>query len=159
MVTLLDCSKAFDMVKLLTVGLPVIIIRVLAFVYQEQFAWGKWGNARSKQFRVLNGYRQESVLSPSLFSLYMNELLVKLRNSGIRCHIGGLFFGAAFYADDLVLLAPSRSALQKMLQICEHYAESHSLKSSTDPDPALSKTKCLYIVGKVRGVILGTLNL
>ena len=132
-------------------GLPGIKVRVLVFVYQEQFAWVKWGNARSQQFKIVNGTRQGSVLSPSLFSLYMNELLVKLRNSGLGCHIGGVFFGAALYADDLVLLAPCRSVLQKMLKICENYAEIHNLKFSTDPNPALSKTKCLYMVGKVRG--------
>ena len=82
-ITVLDCSKAFDMVqfstlfeKMLLAGLPVIIVRVLVFVYQEQFAWVKWGNARSQQFKIVNGTRQGSVLSPSLFSLYMNELLV-----------------------------------------------------------------------------------
>ena len=47
--------------------------------------------------------RQGSVLSPALFSLYMNELLVKLRNLGVGCHIGGIFFGAVLYVDDPVL--------------------------------------------------------
>ena len=96
---LLDCSKAFDMVKfstlfrkLATAGLPPIILRVLVFVYEEQFDWVKWGKAKSKQFILMNGTRQGSVLSPSLF---MDELLVKLRNLGICCQISGIFFGAA----------------------------------------------------------------
>ena len=158
MVTLLDCSKAFDMVKfstlfkkLSTAGVPPIILRVLVFVYEEQFAWVKWGNAKSKQFSIVNGTRQGSVLSPSLFSLYMDELLVKLRKLGVGCHISGVFFGAALYADDLVLLAPSRNALQKMLELCDSYAKDHNLVFSTDPNPELSKTKCLFMVGKVRG--------
>ena len=91
------------------------------------------------------------MLSPSLFSLYMDELVVKLRKLGLGCHISGVFFGAALYADDLVLLAPSRSALQQMLQLCEEYSLDHNLAFSTDPSPELSKTKCLYMVGKVRG--------
>ena len=102
MVTLLDCSKAFDMVKFSTLfkklsnaGLPPIILRVLIFVYEEQFAWVKWGKSKSKQFRIVNGTRHGSVLSPSLFSLYMDELIVKLRNLGVGCHISGVFFGAA----------------------------------------------------------------
>ena len=74
-----------------------------------------------------------------------------LRNLGIGCHISGVFFGAALYADDLVLLAPSRNALQKMLDLCAEYAGEHNLVFSTDPNPDLSKTKCLYMVGKVRG--------
>ena len=79
----------------------------------------------------------------------MDELLIKLRNLGIGCHIRGVFFGAALYADDLVLLDPSRNALQKMLDLCEEYAVEHTLVFSTDPNPDLSKTKCLYMVGKV----------
>ena len=123
---------------------------MLVFVYEEQFAWVKWGRSRSQQFRIVNGTRQGSVLSPSLFSLYMDELLVKLRRLGIGCHISGIFFGAAMYADDLILMAPSRNAMQTMLQLCEQYAEEHNLMFSTDPCPELSKTKCLYMVGKVR---------
>ena len=83
--------------------------------------------------------------------LSAQPLLVKLRNLGIGCHISGVFFGAALYADDLVLLAPSRNALQKMLDLCSEYAGEHNLVFSTDPNPDLSKTKCVYMVGKVRG--------
>ena len=55
----------------------------------------KWGKAKSKQFKIVNGTRQGSVLSPALFSLYMDELLVELRKLGVGCHIGGVFYGAA----------------------------------------------------------------
>ena len=158
MVTLLDCSKAFDMVrfstlfkKLSVAGVPPIVIRVLAYVYEEQFAWVKWGESKSRQFKIVNGTRQGSVLSPALFSLYMDELLVELRKLGVGCHISGVFFGAALYADDLVLIAPSRSALQRMLDLCEQYASDHNLVFSTDPNPASSKSKSLYMVGKTRG--------
>ena len=86
-----------------------------------------------------------------MFSLYMDELLVELRKLGVGCHISGVFFGAALYADDLVLIAPSRSALQRMLDLCEQYASDHNLVVSTDPNPASSKSKSLYLVGKTRG--------
>ena len=47
------------------------------------------------------------------------------------------------YADDDWLLAPSRNALQEMLQTCEEYNEEHGLRFSTDPKPEKSKTKCI----------------
>ena len=81
----------------------------LIFVYEEQTAWVSWGRARSEQFGIVNGTRQGSVLSPSFFGVYMDELLVQLRRSGVVCNIGGMFFGAAGYADDIILLAPCRS--------------------------------------------------
>ena len=38
-----------------------------------------------------------------------------------------------------------------MLELCDKYAEDHNLVFSTDPNPELSKTKCIFMVGKVRG--------
>ena len=89
-VTLLDCTKAFDKCKfdilfgkLVERNVPVVVVRVLLFVYEEQQAWVKWGKARSRTFRIVNGTRQGSVLSPALFSVYMDNLIVKLRKSGV----------------------------------------------------------------------------
>ena len=82
---LLDCSKAFDKCrfdvlfsKLLKKGLPAIVIRVLIFVYEEQTCCVKLGGSKSTSFRVTNGTRQGSVLSPVLFSVYLDDLLKEL---------------------------------------------------------------------------------
>ena len=88
------------------------------------------------------------MLSPLLFSVYLDDLLKELRGLGLGCHIGGYWYGAMGYADDLVLLAPNREVLQRMLIICQNYAMSHNLVFSTDPVPAKSKTKCLFFCGK-----------
>ena len=66
----------------------------------------------------------------------------------IGCHIGGYWYGALGYADDLILLAPNREVLQRMLEICQSYAEEHNLVFSTDPVPSKSKTKCMIFCGK-----------
>ena len=47
------------------------------------------------------------------------------------------------YADDIVLLSPSRAGLQFMTNMCEHYASEHNLKFSTNANIAKSKTKCM----------------
>ena len=155
--TLLDCTKAFDKCrfdlifsKLLQRGVPAIVIRVLVFVYQEQRAWVKWGQSRSRSFGIVNGTRQGSVLSPALFSVYMDDLIVKLRRSGVGCHLGNVYCGVVGYADDILLLAPSRSAMENMLSICENYAGDNNLEFSTDPDPVKSKSKCIFMQGKMR---------
>jgi len=61
-------------------------------------------------------------MSPILFCIYMDELLIRLEKAGIGCYIGWEFMGAFSYADDLSILAPSVTALRKMLRICEDYA-------------------------------------
>ena len=68
------------------------------------------------------GVRQGATLSPSLFCIYLDTLLARLRDAGVGCHIGGMYLGAFGYADDVTLLAPSRQALQLMLDICEDFA-------------------------------------
>ena len=93
----------------------------------------------------MNGTRQGSVLGPYLFSIYVDELLENLRRSGVGCHVGGQFFGAAGYADDIVLLAPCRSAMAQMIQICEEFGVRNNLMFSTDDNPAKSKTKYIYM--------------
>ena len=52
------------------------------------------------------------------------------------------------YADDLMLLAPTRTAAAMMLECCEEYAAVHNLKFSTDPLPQRSKSKCIFFHGK-----------
>ena len=108
----------------------------------------KLSGLKSDKFYITNGTRQGSVLSPLLFSVYLDGLLVRIRNLGLGCHIGGYWFGASGYADDLILLAPCRDVLQRMLQICEIYAADHNLVFSTDPVPSHSKTKCIYFCGR-----------
>ena len=127
--THIDCSKAFDKCKfaplfqkLLDRKVPPIVVRLLIFIYREQEAWVRWGTLRSELFSISNGTRQGSVLSPALFTVYLDDLFQDLRRHGLGCRFAGLWVGAVGFADDLLLMAPSRSAMEKMLQICEKYA-------------------------------------
>ena len=67
------------------------------------------------------------MLSLVLFSVYIDTLLDRLAESFVGCYWGHQFAGALCYANDLVLLAPTASALQQMLSICDSYANSHGL--------------------------------
>ena len=113
---------------------------------------GQIGRKEVQTFRLTNGTRQGSVLSPILFSAYVDDLLKELRSLQIGCHISGVWFGAYGYADDLILLAPNRQVLQQMVAVCEKYGQEHNLVFSTDPTPALSKTKCMFFCGRTGNV-------
>ena len=106
----LDASKAFDLVdhKLLF-KIVVFLLLLLDFWYKHQSMCIRWNGAVSEPFCVSNGVRQSGVLSPVLFSVYINGLLCTLQESGVGCHLGCYFVGGVCYADDIALLAPSES--------------------------------------------------
>jgi len=67
---------------------------------------------------ILCGVRQGGVLSPLLFSVYVDDLIRLLKRSGYDTYIGSEFVGTILYADDITLLSGSCRGLQKMLDIC-----------------------------------------
>ena len=154
---MMDMTKAFDLVKhslmfkkLLEAGLPAIFIRLLIFIYVNQFANVRWDGSFSTIFNLSNGVRQGAVLSAILYCFYVNNLFKILRRNGSGCWVNSHYFGIIGYSDDSFLLAPSLDALQEMLSICEKYAAMHNLKFSTNPDPKKCKTKCLAFVKRER---------
>jgi hypothetical protein len=81
-------------------------------------------------------------LSPDFFAIYVDDLIILLKNSGLGCHIINVFIAAILFADDLALLAPTRYALQELLDICSDYCDKFCLKIN------VSKTKVM-IFGKL----------
>ena len=133
-VLLLDASKAFDRVnfiklfeKMLKKGMCPLTVRLLLNMYTEQKLQVKWNGILSDKFEVTNGVRQGGVLSPLFYSIYIDDLLEKLKRNGIGCHIGNHFVGVFGYADDLILLSPSLTGLMDMIKICEDYALEHDI--------------------------------
>ena len=131
---LLDMSKAFDMVDhgylfdlLLLRELPYPVLRFLIQWYSHQRLQIRWKGTLSSTFSVANGVQQGGILSPILFTVYIDELLQWLTNIGVGCHWKGMFASCLCYADDLALLAPSAHALRRMLKVCSDFAMERNL--------------------------------
>ena len=62
------------------------------------------------------------------------------------------FIGILGYADDLLLLVPSRHALQEMITNCGTFAKKLNLTFSTHDDPRKPKTKCMAFLKKDRSL-------
>ena len=122
----LDMSKAFDKVnhsalfmKLMDRDVPLVFLNILIEWYSKCFASVKWNNCLSSKFSISCGVRQGGVLSPLLFSVYINDVILKLQNSRRGCFIGHMYFGCILYADDIILISPSNTGMQDMLDICD----------------------------------------
>ena len=128
-VALLDASEAFDRVKYCKLSdcyreeKKILRLLINMTLYTNQTLQIRLGAQNSTKISVSNGVKQGGVLSPILFTVYINELLLKLEEKGIGCKVGNYYAGCLAYADDSILLAPSKKGLQLMIQTCEMFAK------------------------------------
>ena len=87
------------------------------------FASVRWNGAFSNMLPIKSDVLQGSILSPSLFNLYVEIIIVALSKSGYACFVRQIYMGCIVYADDIILLSASIVALQEMLNISFHKGE------------------------------------
>ena len=129
-VALLDVKKAFDTVwhgglfhKIQEAGISGQALNFIRQWYDNSTCSVLWNGQPSRTISISQGVKQGGVLSPLLYSLYVNDLLVELENSGLGARLGNIYSGAPMYADDLALIATSPEELQGMLDIVQTYAQ------------------------------------
>ena len=67
--------------------------------------------------------------------------------AGAGCYIGSQFVGALAYADDVVITAPTATAMRRLLAICDNYARQYNMSFNA------SKSKWLAVVPRRRRVL------
>ena len=92
----------------------------------------KIGDNRSGHFPVSNGLRQGCVLSPLLFSLYINGLIMelKLKKYGVVC--GGLLLPELLFADDTSLFGEDVEGLEQSLIVLEEWCTGWGMKINAE---------------------------
>ncbi len=105
-----------------------VVTRLLLYMYTNQSLLVKWGGKTSSEFGVLNVVKQDGVLSPILFVVYIDGILDRLKESGIGCYLSNSYVGAIAFADDIKMLCPTLSGMQLMYNICDNYAEEYNIK-------------------------------
>ncbi len=72
-----------------------------------------WEGSPSRSFNISQGVRQGALLSPLLYAIYINDLLVELQHSSIGIYIDNIYIGCPTYAaDNELFLANSQTNLQ-----------------------------------------------
>ena len=74
-----------------------------------------------------------------LYNVYTDDLNHHLQATGVGCYVGGAWVNSLSYADDMVLLAPTVTALQTLLEVFLAYAGPHDIAYNT------TKTLCMLI--------------
>ena len=110
-------------IKLIARGIPLAFIDVIILWYDGLACRVKWGDTLSEWFSVTAGVRQGGVLSPDLYCLYVDDLILKIKDTQKGCYFACIFAAALFYADDMALLSPSIKGLTILLNMCEEYCQ------------------------------------
>ena len=131
----LDFRKAFDTVwregLLLAAwnsGLRGRIWRLIDALYDNVQAQVKFGDIETDFFDVSVGVKQGCVLSPVLFSIFINEFTKVLKKHDIGVRIHNVCVGSLFWADDIVLIANDESELNIMLSLAAEFATNWQLQ-------------------------------
>ena len=90
-------------------------------------------------FLNIQGFRQGCILSPLLFNLFLNELLLSLNNDITNPIIlpSGEKINILFYADDLLFISRSKVGLQSCLDHLQSFC------STWHKEVNLKKTKIM----------------
>jgi Reverse transcriptase (RNA-dependent DNA polymerase) len=98
---------------------PVNLLCIFEAWFSFSVSCVKWDGHLSRFFSLAAGVRQGGVLSPILFSNFIYDNVDKVKSVNVGCYISLLFCGIFLYADDILLLFPSITALQLLIDTCE----------------------------------------
>ena len=121
----IDLQKAFDCVnreylyyKLLKVGIEGKTYFAIKNMYSLTESCVKINNnVYTQWFQTNYGVRQGDSLSPTLFSIFINDLANDIKESLLGVEVNGRNISILLYADDIVIVAPNEHNLQAMLSI------------------------------------------
>ena len=136
----MDYQKAFGLInrgllwhKLFRDGCSSTTIKALQFMYQSVKPCVRYKNVSSSFFNIHSGVKQGGPLSPALFILFINDLLVSTSvDDTAVVTVNQISLFMLLYCDDTVLFAKSPECLQNMLNKLYEYSCIWDIKLNTD---------------------------
>ena len=151
-VAFIDFSKFFDkinrdmmMYKLLKYGINGSLYSIIKSLYSCTGYQVQIGDDLSPIFYGNNGLKQGCCLSPTLSSIYQNDMHDHFRSE--ECdpiQLGSLSLNSISWADDLIMISLSSNGLQNCLSRLERYCKKWGLEINE------LKTKCM-VMSRRRG--------
>ena len=140
-----DFRKAFDTIqrkflwyKLMKIGINGRILDAIQSLYVNVQSTVKVNDLFSPWFPVSNGVKQGCKISPTLFSVYINDLAQEINGLNCGINVGDIMVSTLLYADDIILIAPTAENLQQMFDTLNIWCRKWRL--TVNPD----KTKVIH---------------
>ena len=121
-------AKAFDTVSHSSIanglkrkGIPAQVISTILDLYTDSFTSVSVGGKTTRRIRINSGVKQGCPLSPLLFNLILDELIVKLKNLGIGIKMNKQLVSVMAFADDLVLITEHSSHMLVAIKGCQNF--------------------------------------
>ena len=140
-----DFRKAFDSIprdrlwqKMARNGINDQMLHCIKALYTNTYSRIKINNELTGPLKIDRGVKQGCTLSPTLFNIYINDLIDCLKQESNGLRFGECNITALLYADDLVILGDSPSTLQKLLDALDDWCKHNGMVINPD------KTKVVH---------------
>ena len=147
----IDLKKAFDYVdrdlllyRLLLSGIDGNMYRSIQSIYSSTNNSVKVNQFQTRWFQSKTGVRQGDNLSPTLFNIFINDLISHVKATNVGIDIMGDLCNIFMYADDIVLLANCETDLQILLDCVNSWCSNWNLVINT------SKSKTVHFRKKTK---------
>ena len=105
--------------------------RVVRNLDNEVGSCVRLGEEKTKWFEVEVGLRQGCILSPVLFSIFIDGLAEEVKKVG-GVKYGEMVVSLLLFADDFVLIAEDQRMLQRMLDVVYQYSKKYRFRFNKD---------------------------
>ena len=142
----LDFMGAFDRVPRALVwdklcskfGVKGKLLRVIVDLFTDTNARAMVNGYLTRNFPIESGVLQGSVLGPTLFLLFIDDLLDELQTSTLGIPMLDFVLSVLAFADDVTLLSLAKKNLQEHFNICGRWAKRNGMLFGLD--------KCFVLV-------------
>ena len=142
----IDLKKEFDLVdrdfmlyKLRKIGLSGKFYHAVKALYKTSKSSVQIKNVATEWFDVTNGVHQGDSLSPTLFSICLNDLAMEIKDLNVGFPVADMCISLLLYADDIVLFAPDEEKLQSMLNVVDEWCRTWGMEINS------KKTQILHV--------------
>ena len=127
-IVFLDLAKAFDTVSHKSIeiglkrkGIPDQVIKTILEIYTNSGTRISVGGKSTRRIKINSGVKQGCPLSPLLFNLIIDELIVRLKQLQIGIKLGENLISVMAFADDLVLISEHSSHMIIAIKECQKF--------------------------------------